>query len=238
MNSVRNIACNIARNVAGHFAGSIAFIAVVMASSAAVPTAASAQLGRQQGLLEPNIAADSMLLKLPYLTAPIVQAIKDARPILSIVTLDSLLGSKAITKPQRDSLYRRMFIHIDLNRGTDAEFLLIPGAGARMLVEFKEYRPWTSFEQFQREIGKYFRSNPAEVTRLEQYVFIAIDLNTASDSLMATFAGIGVGTPRWIREFKEYRPWTSAEQFQREISKYVRSNPKEVSRLWRYAVIK
>ena len=61
---------------------------------------------------------------------------------------------------------------------------------------------------------------------------------TASDSLVATFAGIGVGTRRWIREFKEYRPWTSAEQFQREIGKYVRGNPKEVSRLWRYVVIK
>ena len=101
-NSVRNIGRNTAMDTAGHFPGIIAFIAVVMASSAAVPALASAQLGRQQGLLEPNIAADSMLLKLPYLTAPIVQAIKDARPILSIVTLDSLLASKAITKPQRD----------------------------------------------------------------------------------------------------------------------------------------
>ena len=55
---------------------------------------------------------------------------------------------------------------------------------------------------------------------------------------MATFASIGVGTPRWIREFKEYRPWTSQEQFTREIGKYVRSNPKEVTRLWRYVVIR
>jgi hypothetical protein len=130
-----------------------------------------------------------------------------------------------------------MFIHVDLNRGTDAEFLLIPGAGQRMLREFKEYRPWTSFEQFQREIGKYFRSNPAEVTRLEQYVFIPIELNTFTDSVMTTFASIGVGTRRWIREFKEYRPWTSAEQFEREIGKYVRSNPAEVKRLWRYVII-
>ena len=65
-----------------------------------------------------------------------------------------------------------MFVHVDLNRGTDAEFLLIPGAGTRMLREFKEYRPWTSFAQFEREIGKYVRSTPGEVERLEQYVFI------------------------------------------------------------------
>ena len=155
----------------------------VVLFSLAIPSVATAQLGRQQGLVDPNVAPDSALLSFPRMTPTIVQVIKDARPILSIVTLDSLLAAQSLTKPQRDSLYTRMFIHVDLNRGTDAEFLLIPGAGSRMLREFKEYRPWTSFEQFQREIGKYFRSNPAEVTRLEQYVFIPIDLNTASDSL-------------------------------------------------------
>ena len=199
---------------------------------------ASAQLGRQRGLVEPNIAADSTLLKLPYMNAAIVQAIKDARPILSVVTLDSILAGKSLSKPQRDSLYRHMFVHVDLNRGTDAEFLLIPGAGTRMLREFKEYRPWTSFAQFEREIGKYVRATPGEVERLEQYMFIPLELNTFADSTMATFASIGVGTPRWTREFKEYRPWTSQEQFTREIGKYVRGNPKEVTRLWRYVVIK
>ncbi len=197
-----------------------------------------AQLGRQQGLVDPNVTADSTLLALPYMTPAIVQAIKDARPILSVVTLDSILTAKSVTKPQRDSLYRRMWIHVDLNRGTDAEFLLIPGAGRRMLGEFKEYRPWTSFAQFTREIGKYVRNTPGEVERLEQYMFIPIDLNTAPDSLVATFAPIGVGTRRWIREFAEYRPWTSEAQFRREIGKYVRGNPKEVDRLWRYVVIK
>lgn len=206
--------------------------------AAMTPGVALAQLGRQQGLVEPNVAPDSVLLRLPYLTPAMVDAIKGARPILSVVTLDSLLAARGVSKPQRDTLYTRMFIHVDLNRGTDAEFLLIPGAGQRMLREFKEYRPWTSFEQFQREIGKYFRANPSEVTRLEQYVFIPVELNTFSDSIMATFASIGVGTRRWIREFKEYRPWTSAEQFEREIGKYVRSNPAEVKRLWRYVVIK
>jgi hypothetical protein len=209
-----------------------------LALSLALPSRAAAQLGRQQGLVEPNVAPDSVLLGLPRLTAALVQAIKDARPLRSIVALDSLLGARGVAKPQRDSLYTRLWIHVDLNRGSDAEFLLIPGAGTRMLREFKEYRPWTSFEQFQREIGKYFRANPAEVTRLEQYVFIPIDLNSASDSLMASFASIGVGTRRWIHELKEYRPWTSEAQFRREIGKYVRANPKEVDRLWRYMIIK
>jgi hypothetical protein len=211
---------------------------VLAALAVSALSSASAQLGRQQGLVEPNIAADSTMLALPYMTTAIVEAIKGARPILSIVSLDSLLSANSVTKPQRDSLYRRMFIHVDLNRGTDAEFMLIPGAGQRMLREFKEYRPWTSFAQFTREIGKYVRATPGEVERLEQYMFIPIELNTFADSTLMTFASIGVGTRRWIREFAEYRPWTSKEQFEREIGKYVRGNPKEVSRLWRYVVIK
>ena len=59
---------------------------------------------------------------------------------------------------------------INLNTATDAEILAIPGMGPRMLREFKEYRPYTSIEQFRREIGKYV--DKAEVARLEQYVYI------------------------------------------------------------------
>jgi hypothetical protein len=54
---------------------------------------------------------------------------------------------------------------------------------------------------------------------------------------MDSFASIGVGTSRWKREFAEYRPWTSMAQFDREIGKYVRNQPTEVSRLARYVII-
>jgi hypothetical protein len=40
----------------------------------------------------------------------------------------------------------------------------------RMLREFKEYRPYTSIEQFRREMGKY--ASDEEVARLERYVII------------------------------------------------------------------
>ena len=39
-----------------------------------------------------------------------------------------------------------------------------------MVHEFEEYRPYTSIEQFQREIGKYVDED--EVARLERYVYI------------------------------------------------------------------
>ena len=61
-------------------------------------------------------------------------------------------------------------VPININTASDAEILKIPGMGPRMLREFKEYRPFTSIEQFRREIGKYV--DKAEVARLEKYIVI------------------------------------------------------------------
>ena len=196
---------------------------------------AAAQLGRQQGLVEPNIAADSQFQRLA-LSAHAVHLLGEAKPILSAVKLDSILAASGLTAAQRKDLYGKMFVHVDLNRGTDAEFMLIPGMTAQTLSAIKAGRPWASFEAFQAAMGKTM--NAAETARLEQYLFIPIQLNTFTEPLMDTFAPIGVGTRRWKREFAEYRPWTSEEQFRREIGKYVRGNPKEVDRLWRYVIIK
>jgi hypothetical protein len=199
------------------------------------PDRAMAQLGAQLGLVEPNVTADSTLLKLPGMNPAAVEALTGAKPLLSIVTVDSILASQGMSGAQRGELYTKMFVHVDLNRGTDAEFLLIPGMDAARLKAIKAGRPWKSFEQFRADFGKGM--NAADVARVEQYLFIPIDLNTWTDPIMDSFAGIGVGTRRWKREFAEYRPWTSMEQFRREISKYLRSQPNELKRLERYVII-
>ena len=196
---------------------------------------AAAQLGRQQGLVEPNIAADSQLTRVG-ITGHAAHLIGEAKPILSAVKLDGILSEAGLTAAQRKELYGKVFVHVDLNRGTDAEFMLIPGMTATTLTAIKAGRPWATFDAFQTSLGKTM--NATEVARLEQYLFIPIELNTFTEPLMDTFASIGVGTRRWKHEFAEYRPWTSEAQFRREIGKYVRANPKEVDRLWRYVVIK
>lgn len=50
------------------------------------------------------------------------------------------------------------------------DILSIPGAGQRMVREFKEYRPWKTKAQFEKEIGKYVGA--AETQRLWRYVVI------------------------------------------------------------------
>jgi hypothetical protein len=212
--------------------GRIAFATVAL--SLTLGGAASAQLGRQQNLVEPNVAADSMLARLPGMTAATVEALRGARPILSITALDSILDAQSIARPQRAFLYSRMFVHVDLNRGTDAEIMMVPGMTTATQNAIKAGRPWANLETFRTALGNV---SAAEVARLEQYFFIPIDLNRFTNGIMDTFASIGVGTSQWKREFGEYRPWTSMAQFDREIGKYLRGRPEELQRLKRYVII-
>jgi DNA uptake protein ComE-like DNA-binding protein len=188
-----------------------------------------AQVGRRQAVLDPNIATEKELLALPHLNATLVKGILDRRPFLSMTDLDTFLRS-SLNDQQRSDLYRRMFVALNLNTASEQEILLIPGVGKRMLHEFQEYRPYKALAQFRREIGKYV--DDEEVARLEQYVFVPINLNTASDEDILTIPGVG---QRMLHEFKEYRPYKTIQQFRREIGKYV--DEQEVARLERYVTL-
>jgi len=71
-----------------------------------------------------------------------------------------------------------------------------------------------------------------EVARLEQYVFVPINLNTASDEDIRTIPGL---SPRMVREFIRHRPYRSVARVRQEIRKYV--SDKEVVRLERYITL-
>jgi DNA uptake protein ComE-like DNA-binding protein len=188
-----------------------------------------AQVGRSEGLLNPDLASEKELLALPHMNATIVKSIMERRPFLKMTDLNSLLA-QSLTKEQLAELYGKMFVQINLNTATDEEILMIPGTGKRMLREFLEYRPYKTLAQFHKEIGKYV--NDKELARLEQYVFVPINLNTGSDEDILSIPGTG---KRMLREFKEYRPYTNIEQFRKEIGKYV--DKKEVARLERYVTL-
>ena len=196
----------------------------------AAPRSGYAQVGKAQGALEPNLATREDLLRVPHFDAALADAVVAGRPYLDMVALDRVLSTK-LNATQKTEVYGRLWTPINMNTATDAEILLIPNLGQRMLREFKEYRPYVGIAQFQREIGKYV--NATELARLEQFVFVPMDLNTASDADLMTIPGFGA---RMLREFKEYRPYTNVAQFRREIGKYV--DEKEVARLERYVVIK
>ena len=196
-----------------------------------MPRFAAAQVGRNaSGILDPNLATKDQLVTLPGVNAALADAIIAGRPWADMLAVDKVVAA-SLNEEQKKALYVRLFQPINLNAATREEILLVPGAGARMAREFLEYRPYDGLPRFRREIGKYV--DAAEVARLEQYVYLPVDLNTASDADILTIPGVG---QRMLREFKEYRPYPNIEKFRREIGKYV--DRAEVARLERYVMIK
>ena len=204
-----------------------AALAATFVAVATSPT--SAQVGKSVTIVDANVATEQQLSAIPQLTPALVKNILARRPFPSITELDAMLG-QTLSPEQRTAVYGRLFVHLNLNTATREQILLIPNAGPRMVREFQEYRPYKALAQFHREIGKYV--DDTELARLEQYVFVPIDLNAASDADIQTIPGLGA---RMLREFKEYRPYKAMEQFRREIGKYV--DDKEVARFERYVTI-
>ncbi len=189
-----------------------------------------AQVGENLGLLNPNLASAEELAGVPGLNSAAVEEILAGRPFLSMLAFHEIV-EEHVSGSAYDQVYGALWIPIDLNDVTNEEILLIPGVGNRMLHEFEEYRPYIALPQFHREIGKYV--DDEELARLAQYVYVRIDLNSASEAEILSIPGVG---PRMQHEFEEYRPYAAMAQFSREIGKYV--DDEEVDRLARYVEIR
>lgn len=200
-----------------------------LALTLCVTSVTQAQVGNNSGVLNPNLASADEMAALPHLTAEIAKAIIEHRPHLTMLPLNEML-SQHLSDEQRAELYTQLFVPINLNTATEEEILLVPGVGSRMAHEFDEYRPYPALAQFRREMGKYV--DDEQVAAYEQYVFVPIDLNSASDEDILSIPGVG---NRMLREFKEYRPYRGIEQFRREMGKYVDDD--EVARMERYVYI-
>jgi DNA uptake protein ComE-like DNA-binding protein len=185
-----------------------------------------AQVGRHQGMTEPNIADERELIKLPHINSALAKGIVERRPFANMMDLHNFLIHSLDSK-QLSELYTKMFLHINLNTATREEIMLIPGMGNRMVREFFEYRPYTAIAQFRKEIGKYV--DDQEVARLEQYVFVPIHLNSASDQTLLSIPGL---TPQLLKALKDRRPYKTIEELRTAIAKYV--SAKELGRLERY----
>ena len=183
----------------------------------------------ETALKNPNLATSEELQALPNVDAGLAQAIIAGRPYLSASALDQALA-ESMNDQERAALYVQLFRPINLNSASKEEIMLIPAMSEKMVHEFEEYRPYRNIDQFRREIGKYV--DAAEVARLEQYVFIPVDLNEAGESEIMAIPGM---SKRMVHEFQEYRPYKDMDQFRREIGKYVDED--EVARLESYVTL-
>ncbi len=116
-------------------------------------------------LLDANTATEQALQET---TSDAVAAhIAAHRPFASLGELYSVLAAE-IGEETAEEILRTVFVPVEINSASDEDILAIPGVGSRMLHEFKEYRPYESMAQFEREIGKYV--DDEELARLVRYV--------------------------------------------------------------------
>jgi DNA uptake protein ComE-like DNA-binding protein len=116
-----------------------------------------------------NTATPEEILLVPGAGKRMVREFAEYRPWKSYAHFDKEIG-KYVGAERTAQLAQYTFIPVRLNTATDEDILSIPGAGKRMVHEFKEYRPWKTKEQFLKEIGKYVGAKDAE--RMWRYVVI------------------------------------------------------------------
>lgn len=207
----------------------LSFLTVAVLAAGLLVIHGRAQVGKSLGVVDINVAQEKDLLAMPGLTAAIVKDLIVKRPFKGITELNAYLLSQGLTQAQASELYTKAFVHVNLNTGTREEILLIPGAGNRMVREFDEYRPWRSWAQFDREISKYVGQEATD--RLKQYVFIPLNVNSASDQDLMTIPGTNAAL---LARLKQGRPWASWEQLEQQLARS--ADPKEAARVSRFLV--
>jgi DNA uptake protein ComE-like DNA-binding protein len=157
-----------ARMPAGAFGPLVRLLALaVLTAVLSFPVSGIAQVGK---LVDANAASESELVQLPNMTPAIASGLVARRPFKSVVDLNKFLLDQKLPPDQIKAFYGKAFVPINLNTGTREEFMLIPGVGARMAAEFAEYRPWKTWVQFDKEIGKYVGQEQTD--KFKPYVFI------------------------------------------------------------------
>jgi DNA uptake protein ComE-like DNA-binding protein len=122
-------------------------------------------------LINPNTATKAQLAAIPGMTEARVQAVLAGRPFATPTALHAAIG-KGMTDEERFNIYSALFVKVNLNKASTADFELVPStmSPTRLAREFEEYRPYKALSDFSREMKKYVSEK--EVTFLERFVTI------------------------------------------------------------------
>ena len=116
---------------------------------------------------------------------------------------------------------------VNLNTGTEEQFLALPGVGEQMVHEFEEYRPYVSIEQFRQEIGKYV--DEAQVAAYEQYVFVPVSPNESDEATLMQLPGVDAAT---ASELVAMRPFDSNDAFIEALGEHVSPEQAQQARMY------
>lgn len=94
-----------------------------------------------------------------------------------------------------------------------------------MVHEFEEYRPYSSIQQFRREIGKYV--SPEQVAEYEKYIFVPINPSEADAPTLQQIPGLDATEAQAL---VAARPYASADAFLSKLSDMVSAAELEVAK--------
>lgn len=206
----------------------MAWLALVL--SVGTGTNLGAQIGKSLGVVDVNTVNEKTLATFASMTPAIAKAVVAKRPFQSPVDLNTLLLAQGLTQEQANAFYGKAFVHINLNTATSEEILLVPRAGKKMAHEFDEYRPWKTWAQFAKQIGKYVGADAT--AKLAQYAFIPMSANTAADAHLMTIPGANAAL---VTNIKKGRPYRTIDDVERALAKG--STPADGKRIARYLVV-
>ena len=145
-------------------AGSVGFVpgTSVQAQSATSQTQSAAQ-----ARVNLNTASEEELLTVPGVGPRVVKELLEYRPYTTKAQFEGELGKYLDAQAVADLEQNFTLGLVNLNTASEQELLTVPGVGPRVVKELLEYRPYTSWAQFERELGKYLE--PSAVSDLEFY---------------------------------------------------------------------
>jgi DNA uptake protein ComE-like DNA-binding protein len=147
----------------------------------------------------------------------------------SVIRLVVLVAALAALVSAADAQVGKPVTIVDANTVSAADLAKLPHMNAELAKAVIAKRPFKTALDLDQALGSLTKE---QRTELYAKLFVPINLNTATDEEILLIPGLG---NRMLREFKEYRPYTSLAQFHREIGKYV--NDTELARLEQYVSV-
>jgi len=119
---------------------------------------------------------------------------------------------------------------LDANTATAAQLGSVSGVSPEVANAIAAGRPYASVVGLNAKLRETLSQEAADAVLSN--VFVPVNLNTASRDEIELIPGM---TSRMVGEFLEYRPYKNADEFNREIGKYV--DESEVARFRRYVTL-
>jgi DNA uptake protein ComE-like DNA-binding protein len=108
------------------------------------------------------------------------------------------------------------WVKFNVNAASDEQLRTIPAMGDEMLRVFNAYEPFTSIEQFRREIGK--NVSEEEVAAYEGYLFVPVDPSSTDEATLQQLPGVSADI---AAELVASLPFIDAIDLQSTLAQYV-----------------